>query len=149
MVSSSITHKLYRTPKYLRRRGAELLIILAFGSSVASESGERPITPPPPDYAEVLDQELRRAVAEDSNAALIGFIARHPNEALTEDVRRQLKARPTPDAGPRGGPDADIFMAFDLARLSRDPQAMAAFASRYAAHPLAAEASRPIWLLPD
>jgi hypothetical protein len=100
--------------------------------------------PPRADEAAVLRQLLSQALGAGANAPLIAFIARYPDEALTETARQALHARLTPDPTPGPGPDGDIFMAFDIARLA-GPPALADFAARYPTHPLAAEARRPIW----
>ena len=99
--------------------------------------------PPPPDYAAGLRSTLDAALAEGSNAALILFIARYPDEALTDEARTALAARRRLDAG-YPGPDGDIFAAFDRARLA-GPAALAAFAATYSGHPLGAEARRAVW----
>ena len=72
------------------------------------------------------------------------FIARNPDEALTDQARRTLAARSRPDPRPWPGPDGDIVAAFDRARLA-GPAALAAFAAAFATHPLGAEARRPFW----
>ena len=101
---------------------------------------------PPPDGAAILRRILARAEARGDNAALIAFIARYPEEPLTDEARTTLLARTAPDSAPAGGTDGAIFFAFDAARLSADPaDALAAFARTYPGHPLAAEAARPIW----
>lgn len=121
-----------------------LSLALAFGSVAGAAPGE---SLPPPDDAAGLARALARAEARGDNAALIAFIARNPDEPLTERARAALRARPLPDPASAGGPDGAIFLAFDRARLSADPAtALAAFARTYPGHPLAAEAARPIWV---
>ena len=97
-----------------------------------------------PDHAAVLQGAFDRALADGSNGALILFIARNPDEALTAEARAALAARTAPDRQPFPGPDGDIIAAFDRARLA-GPSALAAFAAGNAPHPLAAEALRPYW----
>jgi hypothetical protein len=93
-----------------------------------------------------LARELAQAVAKDSNAALVNFIARHPHEALTDEARARLAARPSQPSGSTG-PDAAIYADFDAARLA-GPKALDGFALRYSGHPLAAEALRSFWIRP-
>ena len=94
-------------------------------SGGAGEPRPQPVTPPPPDYAAVLATEFELALASDSNAALIAFIARHPDEALTNEARRRLDARRLPDNVAGTGPDAEIEAAFDAARLDGSSEALA------------------------
>ncbi|MGO1078431.1 hypothetical protein [Inquilinus sp. CA228] len=97
----------------------------------------------PPDDAAVLAQEFRGAVDDGSNAALIRFIARHPETALADEARRRLQQRPAPDAYPLANdPDAAVYAAFDAARRTGTAEAWRDFARTYANHPLAAEATR-------
>jgi hypothetical protein len=97
----------------------------------------------PPDDAAVLAQEFRAAVDDGSNAALIRFIARHPETALADEAWRRLQQRPAPDARPLANdPDAAVYAAFDAARRSGTAEAWRGFARTYAGHPLAAEATR-------
>lgn len=104
---------------------------------------------PPPDEAMVIAQEFRGAVDEGSNAALIRFIARHPDQALAEEARRRLALRTKPDERPLAGdPDAAVYAAFDAARRAGTAQAYRDFARTYAGHPLAAEAERQAGDLP-
>jgi hypothetical protein len=99
--------------------------------------------PPPPDDAAVLAQEFRGVVDDGSNAALIRFIARHPETALADEAWRLLQQRPAPDARPLANdPDAAVYAAFDAARRTGTAEAWRDFARTYASHPLAAEAAR-------
>jgi hypothetical protein len=101
--------------------------------------------PPRLDPAAALARELAQVVAVGSTAALINFIARHPDAPLTDQARARLAGRPPGDGWT--GPDAAIYGAFDAARVA-GPDALARFARRYPSHPLAAEASRPFWTRP-
>jgi hypothetical protein len=115
-------------------------------SAVCGSGAPQPpegVVPPPPDYAAGLRSTLDQALADGSNAALIGFIARYPDEAIADEARAALAARGQM-AGPYPGPDGDIFAAFDRARLA-GPAALAAFAATYPNHPLGAEAGRAAW----
>lgn len=96
------------------------------------------------DEAAVLRGLLAEALGAGTDAPLIGFIARYPDEPLAEAARQALRARPTADRAPAPGPDGEIFLAFDMARLGGTP-ALERFAARYPTHPLAAEARRPVW----
>jgi hypothetical protein len=97
----------------------------------------------PPDDAAVFAQEFRAAADDGSNAALIRFIARHPETTLADEAWRLLKQRPTPDARPLANdPDAAVYAAFDTARRAGTAEAWRDFARTYASHPLAAEAAR-------
>jgi hypothetical protein len=97
----------------------------------------------PPDDAAVLDQEFRGAVGDGSNAALIRFIARHPQTALADEAWRRLEQQPAPDARALANdPDAAVYAAFDAARCAGTAEAYRDFAQAYANHPLAAEATR-------
>lgn len=97
----------------------------------------------PPDDAAVLAQEFRGAVDDGSNAALIRFIARHPETALADEAWRRLQRRPAPDAHPPANdPDAAVYAAFDAARRTGTAEAWRDFARTWANHPLAAEATR-------
>jgi hypothetical protein len=117
-----------------------------------AESGEAPapsVMAPPPDEQAVMAQEFRGAVDDGSSAALIRFIARHPDHALAEEARRRLARRTAPD-GPAlaGDPDAAVYAAFDAARRAGTARAYRDFARAYAGHPLAAEANRQALALP-
>src|SRR5687767_2324153 len=93
----------------------------------------------PPDDAAVLAQEFRAAVDDGSNAALIRFIARHPETTLADEAWRRLRQRPAPDARPLANdPDAAVYAAFDTARRSGTAEAWRDFARTWAGHPLAA-----------
>ena len=92
-----------------------------------------------------LEATLDQAVAEGTNGALVGFIARYPDEPLADRARAMLAARRQPDAAPYPGPDGAIVAAFDRARLA-GPAALAEFSRTYPNHPLAAEAARPFWV---
>ena len=97
----------------------------------------------PPDDQAVLAQEFRGAVDDGSNAALIRFIARHPETALADEAWRRLQQRPAPDEHPLANdPDAAVYAAFDAARRTGTAEAWRDFARTYASHPLAAEATR-------
>ncbi|TSD85981.1 hypothetical protein FFK22_024475 [Mycobacterium sp. KBS0706] len=97
----------------------------------------------PPDDEAVLAQEFRGAVDDGSNAALIRFIARHPETALADEAWRRLQQRPAPDEHPLANdPDAAVYAAFDTARRTGTAEAWRDFARTYATHPLAAEATR-------
>ncbi|MFE0756740.1 hypothetical protein ACFW16_22435 [Inquilinus sp. NPDC058860] len=99
----------------------------------------------PPDEQAVIAREFRGAVDEGSNAALIRFIARHPEHALADEAWRRLQRRPAPDARPLANdPDAAVYAAFDAARRAGTAEAYRDFARAYANHPLAAEAKRQI-----
>ncbi len=104
---------------------------------------------PPPDEAAVMAQEFHGAVEDGSSAALIRFIARHPDDALAEEARRRLALRTKPDGRSLAGdPDAAVYSAFDAARRAGTARAWRDFASAYANHPLAAEAERQARALP-
>lgn len=133
-------------PRFTPARLILATAALALGLPALAQSNA-PI-PPPRDPAVVLDAEYQRARAAGTNAALILFIARQPDSPLADQARVTLRGRTTPDPTPDSGPDGDILMAFDLARLSRDRAALDDFARLYAGHPLAAEAARPIWTRP-
>lgn len=97
----------------------------------------------PPDDEAVLAQEFRGAVDDGSNAALIRFIARHPETALADEAWRRLQQRPAPDEHPLANdPDATVYAAFDDARRTGTAEAWRDFARTWASHPLAAEATR-------
>ena len=95
---------------------------------------------PQADPAIALRRELAAALAAGTSAALILFLARHPDTAEAGTARAALERR-EPDPAPPGGPDGDIVAAFDRARPG-GPAALDAFAARYPNHPLAAEAGR-------
>jgi hypothetical protein len=99
--------------------------------------------PPRLDPAAALARELAQAVAADSNAALINFIARHPDAPLTTEARVRLAALPADDGWT--GADAEVYADFDVARRTGTRAALAAFARRHPSHPLAAEAARAFW----
>jgi hypothetical protein len=123
-----------------------VLAMIAVGACAAGAAAEQPaaVVPPPPDYAAGLRATLDQALAEGSNAALILFIARYPDEPLTGTARAALAARTAPDPLPHPGPDGAIIAGFDRARLA-GPAALAGFAAAYPNHPLGAEARRPDW----
>lgn len=124
------------------RRRALVGVVLAMlaGAGVARP---QPL-PPPREPRAAVAEELAAALAEGSNRRLILFVARHPRSAEAATARRILAARPAPDARPGAGPDAPIAAAFDRARLGGEA-ALADFAARHPAHPLAAEALDPFW----
>jgi hypothetical protein len=117
-----------------------LLVAAAPGAALAQGAG----VPPPADPVAGLEAALAAALADGSNAALILFIARHPDAPPTDRARAALRARPAPDPRPDPGPDGAIIAAFDRARLA-GPAALAAFAAAYPDHPLGAEARRAAW----
>lgn len=86
-----------------------------------------------------------QAVAAGSNAALIQFLARHPQAPEAPAARDRLAARLTPDAPgaaeAAAGSNAALVQAFDTARLA-GAGALRDFARRYAGDPLAEEALR-------
>ncbi len=84
-------------------------------------------------------------MADGSNGSLIEFIARNPDEAVTDTARQALAGSHSPDAMPWPGPDGEIIAAFDAARLTGDPSAMRRFAETHSAHPLSREALRDFW----
>ena len=131
----------------LRRAGLALACALAPLAAAAASTvppGRSEPLPPPADATAGLRQLLSEALGAGTDAPLIAFIARDPDEPLTETARLALRARPTADRVPAPGPDGEIFLAFDVARLAGAP-ALADFAARYPTHPLAAEALRPVW----
>lgn len=147
------------------RRGglAAALAVLALSAPLAGETegavaenrsedgwmSAQSVMAPPPDEAAVLAQEFRGAVDDGSNAALIRFIARHPDRALARQAWQRLAGRTVPDGQPLAGdPDAMVYAAFDAARLAGTAAAYRGFAQTYAGHPLAEEASRQARALP-
>jgi hypothetical protein len=120
-------------------------IFLAVALAWTGAGSALSVMPPPPEHPELLLQrELQRTLAETSSCALIMFIARNPDEAVTDKARQALAARRQPDTLACPGPDGDIVAAFDRARLAGDG-VLDAFAIRYANHPLGIEAMRPFW----
>ncbi|NUB46523.1 hypothetical protein GEU84_019190 [Fertoebacter nigrum] len=87
-----------------------------------------------------------QARGQNSNAALIMFLARNPASPHAPDARLHLTLRTTPDAPgiaqAVAGADADVVSAFDAARLAAGSGPLRAFLDRHAGHPLAAEAAR-------
>jgi hypothetical protein len=120
------------------RHGAGLIAVALWASCALAE------VPPRLDPAAALARELAQGVAAGSTAALINFIARHPDAPLTAEARVRLAALPADDGGT--GSDAAIHATFDAARLAGTRAALAAFARRYPSHPLAAEAAWAFWL---
>ncbi len=111
--------------------------IVAAQSERPKRAGEMP---PPPDYEAVMADEFRHARQAGTNAALIRFIARHPQHRLADEARTLLSRRPAADPpGGSGDPDADIYRAFDQARRDRT---FGSFIARHPEHPLAEEARR-------
>lgn len=100
---------------------------------------------PARDPAVAVAEQFADAEAAGSNAALILFILRYPDEPQAATARAALAARRSPDPRPDPGPDGAMIAAFDAARLSGDPAALKAFAAAYPNTPLAAEALRPDW----
>ncbi|WP_134724879.1 hypothetical protein [Paracoccus luteus] len=104
-----------------------------------------PLPPPAPDGAPER-AEADAALAQGSNAALILFLARHPDDANARRIRAALADRRTPDDPARAraaaGAEAGIVAEFDAARLTGTPAAWQGFASRHPNHPLTAEAAR-------
>ena len=135
-------HSIPRPRPRPRRGGWLAALVLAWAGLAAGQPVA--VVPPPPDYAAGLASSLGQALADGSNAALILFIARYPDEPLTATARAALQARPDPDPRPAPGPDGAIIDAFDRARLA-GPAALAAFARTHAGHPLGAEAGRTDW----
>ena len=127
----------------LRRRLLGALAALG-AAGLLGAGGRAPPLPPPADPGAVLAGALAAALADGSNAPLILFIARYPDEPLAGTARAALAGRRRPDPRPAPGPDGAIIAAFDQARLA-GPAALAAFARAYPAHPLGAEALRPDW----
>ncbi|MGQ7793182.1 hypothetical protein ACUN0C_12295 [Faunimonas sp. B44] len=102
---------------------------------------------PPPDYEAVMADEFRHAREAGTNAALIRFIARHPQHRLADEARALLSRRPAADPpGGTGDPDADVYRAFDQARRDR---AFDSFIARHPQHPLAEEARRMMRTAPE
>jgi hypothetical protein len=128
--------------------GAAAVLLAAGHCPLLDQAARDPASmlPPPRDPQAALIEEFAASLDAGSNAALIGFIARHPATALAVRARETLAGRPLPDPAPGRGPDARIHAAFDAARIEGTPEAMAAFAERYDGHPLAAEARNPVWL---
>jgi hypothetical protein len=132
----------------LRRRrwigpAVGLAAALAGGVDAGSPPAPAPAAPAR-DPALVLADLLAEALAADSSAALILFLARHGDEASSQRAREALAARGAPDPAPPGGTDGGIVAAFDAARLA-GPDALAAFARANRRHPLGVEAMRPFW----
>lgn len=120
----------------IARLTAQAMLIIHVGLSPAAWAD----MPPAQDPAEVMASELNQAYSLGSNAALILFIARFPNDPLADQARQALLRRTAPDPAPDPGPDGDIIIEFDRARLTGTPAALAHFSARYAGHPLAIEA---------
>ncbi len=101
--------------------------------------------PPPPDYERVMEKEFEAALREGSNAALIRFIARHPDHPLADRARGLLSNRDGLDTGASPtDPDAGVYAAFDRARRQNTVAAFRNFIASHPGHPLAAEARRHI-----
>jgi hypothetical protein len=129
-----------RGARWLFPATAALVAIGAAGPASAEAA-------PPLDPQVVLADLYARTLAEDSDAALILFIARYPDDPLAEDARRRLRLRAGPDPVSFGGPDGRLISEFDAARRA-GPAALDAFAARHPGHPLAAEAQQPFWRAP-
>lgn len=112
--------------------------------------GSRPIRsdplPPPAPRGRPEAQEAAAALAAGDNASLILFLARHPDDPAAPQVRAVLAGRRAPvspaAAAAVAGGEGAVIAAFDAARLSGTDRAWAEFTTRYATHPLAAEAAR-------
>lgn len=137
----------YLYPDLLNHTAKHLVRAAFVGAALGVAPGVAEV-PPARDGAVAIQAELGAALADGSNAALILFIARFPDQPLADQARQALLARTSPDPAPDPGPDGDMIMEFDRARLSGTHAALAQFSARYAGHPLAAEAARPIWLAP-
>jgi len=115
-------------------------------------AGRSPDIPPPVlDDAESARRIYAQALAQDSNAALIMYLARNPDTPQAADARLRLAIRRNPDAHGAAqavaGMDAGLVSEFDAARLAYDAGAgdagpLHAFMAQYHSHPLAAEAGR-------
>jgi hypothetical protein len=119
------------------------VVLLALATAPTAVGAEA--AAPPRDPAIALAEEFGAAAEAPGNAALIGFLARHPDGPKAERARLLLRARPAAGRTAAPGPDGDIWLAFDAARALGTPTAMAAFAARYPTHPLAIEAALPFW----
>lgn len=102
--------------------------------------------PPPAPRGGPEAQEAAAALAAGDNASLILFLARYPGDPAAARVRAALAGRQTPvspaAAAAVAGGEGAVIAAFDAARLSGTDRAWAEFTTRYATHPLAAEAAR-------
>lgn len=100
--------------------------------------------PLPLDPAGAVPRALAQAVAADSNAALILFLARFAGEPEANEARHLLALRRAPDpqgsAEATAGPDAEVVRQFDVARLSGERTDWEAFLAQHGNHPLAGEA---------
>jgi hypothetical protein len=140
-----------------------LLLLLGCSDPAASESGATPIAPnqespamsqqslPPNSLPLPLISEdeadriaFDHAVAANTNAALIFFLARNPQSRFVPSARQSLAVRRSPDAAGVAAEvaktDADVIEAFDAARLAGTATAWQGFLVRYGSHPLAVEA---------
>ena len=95
-------HSIPRPRPRPRRGGWLAALALAWAGLAAGQPVA--VVPPPPDYAAGLASSLGQALAEGSNAALILFIARYPDEPLTATARAALQARPDTDPRPGARP---------------------------------------------
>lgn len=127
------------------RAANHLCALAAAAAALGGGAAALAETPPARDPAIAVAEEFAGAEAQGSNAALILFVIRHPEAPEAATARAALAARRSPDPQPDPGPDGAIIAAFDAARLSGDPGALAAFAARYPGHPLAAEAMLLYW----
>lgn len=101
--------------------------------------------PPPPDYDEVMKEELEAALNEGTSTALIRFIARHPDHPLADRARSLLSDRDGLDRSVSPtDPDADIYAAFDRAQRQNTVAAFRNFIALHPRHPLTAEARKQI-----
>lgn len=102
--------------------------------------------PPPAPAGAAERAEADAALAQGSNAALILFLARNPDDRNAPRIRQALAARRSPDAPGTAralaGGEGDILAEFDEVRLNGTAAAWQAFIARHPDHPLAAEAAR-------
>ena len=113
--------------------------------TVAKVPGDTPATAAPNLLTpEMSDQgAFDQAVAADSSAALIMFLARNPDTVQAPEARQLLAARKTPDSRmvtqSVAGGDADVVGAFDAARLAGTAEGWDAFMALHGGHPLSAQ----------
>ncbi|ESR26951.1 hypothetical protein [Lutibaculum baratangense] len=109
-------------------------------ADVPRDERPEPTVPPEQDYGEILSEEYRFAVQQGSREALLMFIARHPDEPLSDRARALVPQ--VPSRAGAGGADADVLAAFGKALDAGTPEALDAFVDAHPQHPLAAEARR-------